>query len=146
MDEALPPAPYHELLGITLLEWRDGYAKLGLAAGRQHMNRSGIVHGGVMLSLIDQAGAYAGLYCTVPGNIRRAVTVDLDCRFTGQAGEGQLIAEGRIVTAGNSVFFTRTEVFGPDGKMVAFGAGTHRWRRGSNTPEGVPVDAPVERG
>jgi uncharacterized protein (TIGR00369 family) len=139
-------APYHDLLGIELVEWRDGFARLSLMAERKHMNRSGIVHGGVLLSLIDQAGGYAGLYCTVPGHVRRAVTVDLDCRFTGQATEGPVMAEGRVVTAGRNMFFTRTEVFDAAGRMVAFGAGTHRWRRGSNVPEGVPADAPLEKG
>ena len=49
----------------------------------------------------------------------------------------------RVVTAGRNIFFTRTEVLGPDGRIVAFGAGTHRWRGGSNVPEGVPADSPL---
>jgi uncharacterized protein (TIGR00369 family) len=132
-------APYHELLGIQLLEWQDGFARIAVDTGRQHQNRSGIVHGGVMLSLIDQAAAYAGLWCSVPGNVRRAVTLDLDCRFTGQVSGGRMVAEGRMVTRGQNIFFCRTEVFGPDGKMVAFGASTHRWRSGSESVEGQPA-------
>ena len=126
------------LLGLVLEEWRDGYARLSCEAGTQHLNRSGVVHGGLMLSLIDQTGALAGLWCSVPGNIRKALTVDLDCRFTGRALVGRIVAEGRLATRGNSLFFSRTEVLGADGAMVAFGAGTHRWRRGSEGPEGVP--------
>lgn len=134
-------APFHDLLGLTLLEWRDGFARVGCEAGPQHRNRSGITHGGVILSLIDQAAAYAGLWCSVPGNIRRAVTLDLDCRFTGQMREGALVAEGRLLSRGRNIFFCRTEVFGPDGVMVAFGASTHRWRAGSETAEGQPPAA-----
>jgi uncharacterized protein (TIGR00369 family) len=140
MDDS---APFHDLLGITVDEWRDGFARLALVVDRRHHNRSGVLHGGVLLSLIDQAGGYAGLFCTVPGNVRRAVTVDLDTRFTGQVTEGRIVAEGRVVTAGRNIFFTRTEVLGPDGKIVAFGSGTHRWRGGSNQPEGVPADSPA---
>lgn len=135
-------APYHDLLGLELVEWRDGFARVACTVGPQHANRSGITHGGVMLSLIDQAAAYAGLWCSVPGNIRRAVTLDLDCRFTGQVAAGaRLVAEGRVVTRGRNIFFCRTEVFGPDGTLVAFGASTHRWRAGSETPEGQPPGA-----
>jgi uncharacterized protein (TIGR00369 family) len=133
-------SPYHELLGLTLLEWRDGFARVACDAGPQHRNRSGITHGGVILSMIDQAAAYAGLWCSVPGNIRKAVTLDLDCRFTGQVREGPLTAEGRVVSRGRNIFFCRTEVFGPDGTMVAFGASTHRWRAGSETTDGQPRD------
>ncbi len=140
MNTSLDPHPagFHDLLGLDLVEWRDGFARVVVEAGPQHTNRSGIIHGGVMLSLIDQAAAYAGLWCSVPGNIRRAVTLDLDCRFTGQAGPGRLAAEGRLVTRGRNIFFCRTEIFDAAGKMVAFGASTHRWRAGSENVEGQP--------
>lgn len=131
-------APFHDLLGLTLLEWRDGFARVACEAGPRHRNRSGITHGGVILSLIDQAAAYAGLWCSVPGNIRRAVTLDLDCRFTGQVRDGRVVAEGRLVSRGRNIFFCRTEVFDAAGALVAFGASTHRWRAGSETVEGQP--------
>lgn len=132
-------SPFHDLLGLELAEWRLGFARMTCRIGPQHMNRSGIVHGGVILALVDQAAAFAGLFCTMPGNVRRAVTVDLDCRFTGQITGGVVSAEGRVATAGRSIFFARTEVFDPEGRMVAFGASTHRFRSGSEKPEGLPA-------
>jgi uncharacterized protein (TIGR00369 family) len=135
------PAAFHDLLGLRLIEWRDGFARVACAVGPQHGNRSGIVHGGVMLSLIDQAAAHAGLWCSVPGNIRRAVTLDLDCRFTGQVSKGQLVAEGRVMTRARNIFFCRTEVFDEASTLVAFGASTHRWRAGSESHEGQPLGA-----
>ena len=72
---------------------------------------------------------------------QRVATIDLDCRFTGQVRAGKLVAEGRVVSAGRSIFFARTEVFDAEGRMVAFGASTHRWRSGSEKVEGVPADA-----
>jgi hypothetical protein len=66
--------------------------------------------------MIDQAAAFAGLFCPDPARVRRAVTLDLDCRFTGQAAIGtRLSAEGRVVAAGRNVFFARTEVFDAEG-------------------------------
>lgn len=138
---AEPPSPFPDLLGARLVSWRDGAATVELIVRPEHLNRSGIVHGGVLLTLIDQAGAYAGLYCAVPGRVRKAVTVDLDCRFTGQARAGVLRAEGVLVSRGRSLFFARTEIFGPDGERIAFGASTHRYRAGSEHPEGVPREA-----
>jgi uncharacterized protein (TIGR00369 family) len=139
--DALDPdgAPFHRLLGLTLEHWEDGLARLACAAGPQHRNRSGITHGGLILSMIDQAAGYAGLWCHVPGNRRRAVTLDLDCRFTGQVREGRLVAEARVVSRGRNIYFVRTEVTDAAGTMVAFGASTHRWRAGSETTEGEPA-------
>lgn len=136
-------SPYHTHLGVHVAEWRDGAATLVCDTIAHHANRSGIVHGGVLLSLIDQAGAFAGLFCPYPGRVRRAVTLDLDCRFTGQAAIGtRLTAQGLVVTAGRNVFFARTEVFDAAGKLVAFGGSTHRYRSGSGDPEGTPETMP----
>ncbi|MBL6454235.1 PaaI family thioesterase [Belnapia sp. T6] len=137
-------SPYHSHLGIAVEEWREGYAKLVCETAPFHANRSGIVHGGLLLSMIDQAAAFAGLFCPFPGRVRRAVTLDLDCRFAGQAQiGGRLVAEGRVVTGGRNVFFARTEVFDGAGQLVAFGASTHRYRAGSGDPRGVPVEEPT---
>lgn len=35
--------------------------------------------------------------------------------------------------------FARMTCRNPDGRMVAFGASTHRFRAGSENPEGVPA-------
>ncbi len=133
-------SPYHAHLGVHLAEWRDGFARLVIDTAKPHANRSGIVHGGVLLSLVDQAAAFAGLYCPFPDRVRRAVTLDLNCRFTGQAAIGtRLVAEGRVVTSGRNIFFARTEVFDAKGQLIAFGSSTHRYRAGSGDPAGVPV-------
>jgi len=131
-------SPFHDLLGVHLAEWRDGYARLVCDTMAQHANRSGIVHGGLLTSPIDQAGAFAGLYCAVPGRVRLAVTLDMDCRFTGQARIGsRLSAEAQLVTGGRNVFFARTEVYDDDRQLIAYGASTHRYRSGSGDPAGV---------
>lgn len=131
-------SPFHGLLGIEMRHWEEGLARLACMPGPQHANRSGIVHGGVMLALLDQVNAFAGLYCPMPGRKRHAVTLDLDTRFTGQGKIGDiLIAEGRLVSAGRNIFFARGEVRDAAGNLVAFGASTHRYRAGSHVLEGV---------
>ncbi len=135
-------SPYHELMGMHVVHWEDGLARIECRLVPAHANRGGIAHGGVMLSMLDQVGAFAGLFCPQPGRRRSAVTLDLDCRFTGQARIGSvLIAEGRIATAGRNVFFAKSEVRDDSGALIAFGASTHRYRAGSGDPGGVPIEA-----
>jgi len=135
-------SPFHGLLGIEMLHWEEGLVRLVCVPGPQHANRSGIVHGGVMLALLDQANAFAGLFCPAPGRKRHAVTLDLDTRFTGQGRLGhRLIAEGKLVTAGRNIFFARGEVRDEGGALVAFGASTHRYRAGSHMLEGVAAES-----
>lgn len=133
------PAPYHELFGFRLLAWREGFARLAAEARPQHMNRAHVVHGGFVLGLIDQAAAYSGLWCSVPGNARRGMTLALATQFVAPVTGGLVVAEARMVGRGGTTFFTRTEVFDAEGRLVATGQGTHRWRSGSETVEGMPV-------
>lgn len=139
------PAPFHDLYGFRLLEWRDGFARLEATATEAHWNRAGVVHGGVVLALIDQAAAYAGLFCPVPGNARRGMTLSLATQFTAPVRPGRLVAEGELVSRGGTTFFTRVSVRDEAGTLVATGQGTHRWRTGSEKPEGMPVEAMASR-
>jgi uncharacterized protein (TIGR00369 family) len=129
---------FHGQLGITLLEWRDGFARIALALQRRHMNRSGILHGGVLLTMLDEVGALCGVWCSVAGNQRSSVTVDLDCRFVGQTAAGTVIGTGELVSHGRSLYFTRTQVTDEGGRVLAYGASSHKWRRGSEKLEGAP--------
>ena len=127
---------FHDQLGIETLEWRDGFARIALTLTSQHLNRSNILHGGVLLTMMDEVGAMAGVWCSVPGNQRSSVTVDLSAHFTGQSRDGRIFGTGEMVSRGRSIYFTRTEITDAAGKILAYGTSAHKWRRGSETLEG----------
>lgn len=129
---------FQELIGYRIVEWSEGLAIVELVVGPQHLNRSGVLHGGVLTTLIDTVCGYAGCYCAVPGRVRRAVTLSLTTNFTGQVGGGLLTAIGRKQTGGQRIFYCSGEVFDADGALVAVGQGTFRYRSGSETETGVP--------
>ena len=132
------PDNFHTLLGFERLEWRDGFVRIALDVLPKHLNWNGILHGGTLMTLLDEAGAMCGLWCSVPGHRRSSVTVDLDCRFVGQAKAGRVVGTGELVGHGRSLYFTRVQVAGADGRVLAYGASSHKWRRGSEAVEGVP--------
>ena len=132
------PENFHTLLGIERLEWREGFVRAALDILPMHLNWNGILHGGTLMTMLDEAGAMCGLWCSVAGNRRSSVTVDLDCRFVGQAKTGRIFATGALVSHGRSLYFTRVEVTDADGRVLAYGASSHKWRRGSETVEGSP--------
>ncbi len=127
MDQnARRPSPFSDLLGNEVIEWHDGFARIGLVLRPHHLNRGGIVHGGVLMSLLDDCGAAAGVWSDPPGQ-RRSVTVTLTCQFTGRAREGRLIGSASVVSHGRSTYFSRSEVHDETGQLLAFGSSTHRW-------------------
>ena len=135
------PSGFRRLLGYRLAEWGDGYAVVELEVDGRHLNRSEVVHGGVYGALIDAAGGYAGCYCTVPGNVRRAFTLSLSTSFVASTASGRLRAIARKSGGGRSVFFARVEVLDENGRLLATGEGVYRYRHGSKRPDGVPLGA-----
>jgi uncharacterized protein (TIGR00369 family) len=140
MDEARhdSESPFLEMLGTRVEEWRDGYVRIVLDLKPHHLNRAGVVHGGVLATLLDHAGGFCGLYCTKPGNRRYGMTLSLTTNFIAQSRGGRLTAIGQRTTAGRRIYFTQTEVRDEAGTVLATGTSVHRFRSGSESPEGVP--------
>ncbi|MBM3573818.1 MAG: PaaI family thioesterase [Alphaproteobacteria bacterium] len=140
-----PVTGMENTLGYRLIEWRDGHAVVELTIGDQHRNRAGVLHGGVMMTMLDTAGGYCGTYCPIPGNTRRAMSLSITTSFTGQATDGKVRAIGRRTRAGKSIFFASMEMVGEDGSLVATGEGVFRLRGDYENQDGLPMP-PLARG
>ena len=130
-DDANLDSPFHSLLGFHLEEWRDGLARVSVEIERRHLNRNGILHGGVLLAMMDEVGGLCGVWSDDPARVRRSVTVNLSSSFTGRVQAGRIEATGQLINHGRALYFSRSEVHGPGGALLAFAASTHRWRTGS---------------
>jgi len=138
-DPQLLPGRFADLLGYRLVAWEPDRAEVELLLEERHLNRSGLMHGGVLTTLIDVACGYAGTHCSLPGNVRGALTLQLSTQFVSTGRRGQrLTASGRKTGGGRSVFFAAAEVHDEAGRLVGRGEGVFRYRRGSESPEGLP--------
>ncbi len=139
------PSGFRQLVGYRVLEWREGEATITLTIGPRHLNRSGVLHGGVIATLIDAAGGYAGCHCEHQGRVRRSVTVSLTTQFLAQAKTGVLTARARVRGGGKRLFVSSVEIHDGAGTLVAMGEGVYRYKTGSESPEGVPITRNVEK-
>lgn len=103
-------------------KWIDGGAEVRLDIKEQTLNRGGIVHGGVICSLVDQAIGAAVKFALGKGG--RAVTVELKVNFLAPTTTGTLIATGRLIREGQHLLVGEAEVLDQDGRMIAKGLGT----------------------
>lgn len=126
-----PTGGFHRLVGYEVEEWAAGRAVVALDLDSRHVNRSGVMHGGVMTTIMDIAGGYAGCYGGESGEARRAVTLSLTTSFLGQAQTGKVRAIGTVRGGGQRIFASSIEVLDADGNVLAIGEGTFRYRRGS---------------
>lgn len=112
--------PIASFLGMRLLELSQGYAKVALKLRPEYLNFNGIVFGGIIMSLADQAFAYATNSVISPN-----VASQFNIHFVAGAGSGdELIAECRVVRAGRRVCISEMTVTNQDGKLIAKATGT----------------------
>jgi acyl-coenzyme A thioesterase 13 len=100
------------LIGGKVEEWREGYVRLGIVLEERHTNPNGVMHGGVVTTLMDEA--MGAVIASVRGMdvMARAphATVEMNVSFLSAARPGDhLVVEGRVLKVGRSVAFGEAE-------------------------------------
>lgn len=130
---------FHQVLGYRQVSWEEDRAVIELEIQPQHLNLAGVIHGGVLTSLLDVALAEAGTYCPYPGRMRKAITLSLTTTFTGQCTGGVIQVTGIKRAGGSRIFNSTGEVRDQNGNLLAIAEGTFRLRSGSEDPRGMPL-------
>jgi uncharacterized protein (TIGR00369 family) len=94
-----------------------------LEAEKRHLNALGIVHGGVLSSLIDNA---MGLAVMSAHPERSTVTTNLNVHFVAPLELGKLTAVATVLHSTRSTLTVQAAVTGHDGKLGTFGTGSFR--------------------
>ena len=95
---------YLAFLGFRLTEWKEGFARLEMPVRPEHRNTVGFLHGGVIASLLDIAGAVSGSFGTSDKFV--SVTVNLNCNYLSPLRSETVIAVNfakRLVLIGRFV-------------------------------------------
>jgi len=128
-------------LGYRLVEWAENHAVIELELQDHHLNRAGILHGGVLMTLLDTASGYSVCFCSVPGNVRKTLTLSLTTNFLGMAKKGVVRVVATRQGGGRKIVFTEAKAYNADGEVIGTATGTFKYHRGSEGIEGVPRDA-----
>ena len=96
------------LIGARLLDLRPGYCALALRPRPETSQQHGYVHAGILATLVDSAGGYAG-YSLFPENAS-VLTVEFKLNLLAPAQGERIVAEGFVVKSGRTLTITRGEV------------------------------------
>lgn len=122
----LDAAPFIEWMGVTLVSAKAGQVRLQVVQKPDLNNRRGVIHGGVLATLLDSAMARAAR--TMEEGLELGGTVDLHVQFMAPAA-GTLTATGFVDSQSRSLAFCRGEVRDTGGVLVATAIATMRLRR-----------------
>lgn len=111
--------PIASFLNMRLVELAPGYAKVAMKLKPEYVNFNGLIFGGVVMSLADQAFAYAINSISKP-----SAATQFNIYFIAAAEVGdELTAEGRVVKSGRRVGVSEMTVTNQAGKLIAKATG-----------------------
>lgn len=111
--------PYHELLGMELLEIGPGKVSVLMRGEDRLLNNLSIIHGGAIASLCDTA---MGMAVKSLGAL--PITVEMKINFLSPSQKDQdIIATGKVIKKGRTLLVTEAEVKS-GGKLIVKAMGT----------------------
>ncbi len=112
--------PIAAFLKIKLAELTPGYARVTLKILPEHLNFNGMVFGGIVMAVADQAFAYATNSLVTP-SIATQFNIHL---ISGAAVGDELTAECRVIKSGRRIGVSEMTVTNQTGKLIAKATGT----------------------
>jgi uncharacterized protein (TIGR00369 family) len=114
--------PYFSLLSMEIrgLSW--GESLLEILVQEKHFQPFGLVHGGVLASLID-AAAFWAVYTQVPEELGMT-TVELKLNYLAPLSTGRMIARGKSLRVGKTLCLGEASIVNEKGGLLAHGTST----------------------
>ena len=118
-DGVIPPPPISMLLGMGIGTVEKGEVTFTLVPDESHYNPIGVVHGGVLVTLLDTVAG-----CAVHSTLEvgwRYTSIDINVSYLRAVGldSGLLTFTGRVVKGGRRVAFATADATDAAGNLVA---------------------------
>ncbi len=112
--------PIASFLRMRLLEVTPGCARVSMKLRSEYQNFNGLIFGGMIMAVADQAFAYASNSLAYP-----SLASQFNIHFVAGAEVGdELTAECRVVRSGRRVGVSEIAVTNQEGRLVAKATGT----------------------
>ena len=101
------------LIGAELTELAPGYCAISIRPKPEILQQHGYVHAGIVATIVDTAGGYAG-FSLFPAD-SSVLTVEFKLNLLAPATGDRLVAEGFVIKPGRTLAITRGEVHAETG-------------------------------
>jgi uncharacterized protein (TIGR00369 family) len=120
--EMVNTSPYPQHLRMQLKSISIDQAIVKLKTEQCHLQPFGIVHGGVLATLIDTA-TFWSVFLRLPEDAG-LVNIDLKLNYLKSVSTGLITAQGRCIRAGRSINYAEASVTDKKGNILAHGTST----------------------
>ena len=118
-DGLLPPPPIAMLMQFDVRSLEEGRVEFGCTLDESVYNPIGVVHGGLVCTLLDTVAGCA-VHTTLPkGMGYTSIELKVNYLRPVHATSGPLTAIGRVVKPGRRVAFSEGEILDAQGRTVA---------------------------
>ena len=115
-------SPYPKHLRMQLVSISVDQAVVKLNTEQCHLQPFGIVHGGVLATLIDTA-TFWSVFLRLPEDAG-LVNIDLKLNYLKSISSGLMTVQGRCIRAGRTINYAEASVKDKEGNLVAHGTST----------------------
>ena len=136
LKKVVKKSPYPRHMRMRLEHIEMDRAKVVIELAECHLQPYGIVHGGVVATIIDTATFWAA-FLRLPEE-DGLVNVDLKLNYLKSIDNGELIAKGTCIRHGRSICYSEAKVFDADKHLIAHGTSTLMVLPGKSLQLGVP--------
>ena len=134
--EAFEHVPFAHLLKLELGEMKRGAATLHLEVRDELRQNRGVVHGGVIASLVDTAAAFALL--TLLEDDQTSTTLDLTIHYLRPLLKGRATAQARVLRAGRRIVVITVDVLNETQTVISTALTSFLKLPGAHSPGSSP--------
>jgi uncharacterized protein (TIGR00369 family) len=132
--------PFVNWVGLEMVFFKAGKSLMTLTPHAHHMNSLGMVHGGVIMTMLDVGMASAARSAAkedvlsapsstnVPLDEPRVITIEMKSSFM-KPSIGPLEVHGKVLSHTRSTAFCEAEIIDAQGRLCAKASGTFRYVR-----------------
>lgn len=133
--------PFNRMLGLKLDYLNSDHVTMNFDMKEELVGNvlQGILHGGVISSVLDMAGGMVVMAHVLHENMDKPVddlvriigktsTIDLHINYLSPGRGSRFIAKAWLIKAGNKIAFTRMELSNEDETLIATGNATYMTR------------------
>jgi uncharacterized protein (TIGR00369 family) len=118
-DGVLPPPPIAQLMQFDIQELAEGRVVFGCTLDESVYNPLGVVHGGLVCTLLDTVAGCA-VHSTLPQGLGyTSIELKVNYLRAVRADSGPLTAVGTVLKPGRRVAFAEGQVLDAAGRLVA---------------------------